>query len=722
MQHKQTSIRRRIRKLFFILSITTLLLSGALANYGMFTTKTEMELMGRQLGVSTKESVIEIVEEREKNHLQQVVDERVKIIDSVFQRMAIDVEAVSKTAAYILSNPQLYSPQELKFSPNIEAGWAVSLAVAPSAEGNLENLRERIGLAANIQEVLKNMVLCYGVDCSMYTAFEDGFDIVFDTNESDMRVHYFENPEPYRRFNFFERAWYKNAKEKQATTFTDAIINANSSAPLPFVACSAPIIVDGKFVGVTGFGFVAERVANFVLQTKINKTGFGFLLNRNGQVIISPKGDGILSIQEGFPDLRQCSEKSLAEAAEKMTRGEKGLMPVIVDGEECYLAYAPLENVPWSFGAVIKVVEVIAPAEHLGMSIERKTNEFVAKAETLFKELFPFALLAVVLLTALVLSLSEKLSKSFVEPIQKLATGVREIASGNLDKKLNVQTGDELQTLAENFNTMTDDLKTYMTNLKKETAERERISTELNVATNIQLSTLPHDFDFNRDDFEIYATMKAAKKVGGDFYDFYLVDKKHLMITIADVSGKSVPAALFMMKGKTILKNLATMMKTPDDLAAVMTLANQQLSQDNDEMMFITVFLAMLDLETGRLVYVNGGHNPPMIYRDAEKKFSWLAVKKSFVLGAVDEVDFVQQEIQMNHGDILFMYTDGVTEAINEAEEEYGDARLENCLNSIDHQCKLKVLLEGVSKSLADHVQQAEQSDDITMLAVRFVG
>ena len=130
----------------------------------------------------------------------------------------------------------------------------------------------------------------------------------------------------------------------------------------------------------------------------------------------------------------------------------------------------------------------------------------------------------------------------------------------------------------------------------------------------------------------------------------------------------------------------------------------------------------MLDLETGRLIYVNGGHNPPLLYRDAEKKFSWLDVKKSFVLGAMDSVDFVQQEVQLNHGDILFMYTDGVTEAINEAEEEYGEARLENCLNTIDHQCEIKILLEGVSKSLAAHVGKAEQSDDITMLAVRFVG
>ncbi len=224
-----------------------------------------------------------------------------------------------------------------------------------------------------------------------------------------------------------------------------------------------------------------------------------------------------------------------------------------------------------------------------------------------------------------------------------------------------------------------------------------------------------------RSEFEIYATMKAAKAVGGDFYDFYLVDEKHLIMTIADVSGKGVPAALFMMKGKTILKNLATMMKTPDDLASVMTLANQQLCQDNDEMMFITVFLAMLDLETGRLIYVNGGHNPPLLYRDAEKKFHYMDVEQNCVLGLMDEMDFVQQETQIKHDDIIYRYTDGVTEAMNSTKEQYGEERLENCLNSIDHKCNLSTVLEGVSKSLAEHVQDAEQSDDITMLAVRFM-
>lgn len=295
---------------------------------------------------------------------------------------------------------------------------------------------------------------------------------------------------------------------------------------------------------------------------------------------------------------------------------------------------------------------------------------------------------------------------------------MREISGGNFDKKLEIKTGDEIEELANSFNAMTDDLKTYMANLEKVTAEEERIATELKVATNIQLSALPHDFP-SHEAFEIYATMHAAKEVGGDFYDFYMLDENHLMMTIADVSGKGVPAALFMMQGKTILKNLAMTMQSPDDLAAVMALANQQLCQGNDEMMFITVFVAMLDLKTGKLIYVNGGHNPPMLYRDAEKKFNWLDMEQNCVLGLMDEMDFEQQETQMNHGDIIYLYTDGVTEAMNKNREQYGEDRLENCLNETDHKCRLQALLDSVKESLAEHVQDAEQSDDITMLAVR---
>ena len=259
-----------------------------------------------------------------------------------------------------------------------------------------------------------------------------------------------------------------------------------------------------------------------------------------------------------------------------------------------------------------------------------------------------------------------------------------------------------------------------MANLEKETADRERISTELNVAANIQQSMLPHDFDFGREDFEIFATMNAAKEVGGDFYDFYLLDENHLVITIADVSGKGVPAALFMAISKVILRNFALSMKTPDDFAAVMTLANQQLCQDNEEMLFVTVFMGMLDLRTGEFTYVNGWHNAPLIFRD--NNFDFLDVGKSCMLGIDENVPFTQKKIALSKGDKIFLYTDGVTEAMNANGKLFSEERLREFLNRQDKSEPLETLLHNLHKEIKRYAGEVDQSDDITMLAVTYRG
>jgi sigma-B regulation protein RsbU (phosphoserine phosphatase) len=319
----------------------------------------------------------------------------------------------------------------------------------------------------------------------------------------------------------------------------------------------------------------------------------------------------------------------------------------------------------------------------------------------------------------------QRMGERFVRPILNLADGVREIANGNLDKKLSIHTGDEIEQLADSFNVMTAELQTYMRNLTRETVEKERIATELNVANRIQESMLPNIFPPfpERSDFDIYAIMHAAKEVGGDFYDFYLLDDNHLMITIADVSGKGVPAALFMVISKTILKNFAMTMTGNDDLAAVVSCTNDQLCQNNDAMMFVTAFVGLLDIQTGKFVYVNAGHNPPLVYRHKTQQFSYMEVKRNFVLGGMEELDYQAQEMMLEPDDKLFFYTDGVTEALNEAEELYGEERLLRCLNDADaERLDLKGLLAAVQKSLALHVGKAEQSDDITMMVMDYQG
>lgn len=732
----KTDITRRVLRFFLFVSVITLLLSSILALGGILTTENKMRAMGQYLGESTRENVTELVSEREKEHLEQLVHEKVSLMDAAMvDGVAGDTKILAENMEDILSAQENYLPKELIHPKSIEDGWTLSLTLTPLGVDNLDNLRDKIAMAANIQNNLKNIALSYYVPCSVYATFEDGFGFIVDTGEEDMRADYFENPIGYVPLNFKERPWYKKAKEENSVAISDTLLNASAGNSDPIVVCSAPININGEFVGVTGIGFFVKDVAEFYFGTSIGKTSVYFLMNKHGQVIVSTKSEGDLSVKEGFPDLRKTSGQSLAiveekiargeknltlaMAAEKISRGEKGLITVELDGEEYILAFEPLKSVDWRFGALIKMSEITAPADAVAISIDNQTNDFINQTENFSLKLFPIMAAVFAILLVAVSMLSKHLTKSIVTPIHQLADGVREISGGNLDKKLEIKTGDEIEHLATCFNAMTDELKVYMANLAKETAENERISTELNVATNIQQSMLPHDFP-SRADFEIFATMHAAKEVGGDFYDFYLLDENHLVITIADVSGKGVPAALFMAISKTILQNFALSMTNPDDFSAVMTLANQQLCKNNDEMLFVTVFMGMLDLQTGEFVYVNGGHNAPLVCR--ENKFEYLDVGKSCMLGIDEDVPFPQKKINLSAGDMIFLYTDGVTEAKNIAEELFGENHLCEVLNGEDKLESLEILLENLRKAIKIHAGDAEQSDDITMLALKWNG
>ena len=710
------NINRRVLRTLLLVGTLTLFWSSMLTFGGIFATEYKMWSMNEQLGSSTRERVTDLISGREKEHLRELVHEKVELMDSFLRNIAWDTEIISNTATDILSNPQNYLPKEMIRPKSLEEGWLLSLILKPSEVDNMENLREEIALAANTQSVLKNIALSYKINCSVYATFEDGFGLLLDTDEKDIRNYSINHPKGYFAINFFERPWYKNAKEQKRTVFSDTFLNAAVANDLPVIFCSAPINVDGNFVGVAGIGFLVEDIAQGAFSSSIEDIGFCFLMNDDGQVIVSQKVGGDLSVKTGFPDLRKSSEKSLAQAAEKMTRGEKGLMTVTVDGTEYFLAFEPLQNVKWSFGAMIKVEYATSSSEVVATLINMRTENFINRMKNFSLILLPLIAVVFAILFAAVSVFGRRMTKSLVKPIRELEEGVREISSGNLDKKLEIHTGDEIEHLAVCFNAMTAELKTYILNLERETAERERISTELNVATNIQQSMLPHNFP-RRADFEIFATMNAAKEVGGDFYDFYLLDENHLVVTIADVSGKGVPAALFMAISKTILQNFALSMNTPDDFSAVMTLANQQLCHDNDEMLFVTVFMGMLDLKTGEFVYVNAGHNPPLVYRD--NKFEFLDVGKSCMLGIDEDVPFAQKKITLAAGDMIFLYTDGVTEAMNEVGEQFLPENLREFLNRENKSEPLETLLENVHRAVKKHAGNAEQSDDITMLALR---
>lgn len=328
----------------------------------------------------------------------------------------------------------------------------------------------------------------------------------------------------------------------------------------------------------------------------------------------------------------------------------------------------------------------------------------IAIAIQIFMELLVFA--------ALFTHIYFLIKRLIVDNIHKINGSLSQITDGDLSVHVNVRENQEFASLSDDINATVDTLKHYI-----EEAE-QRIDRELEFARQIQCSSLPSVFPPypERKDFDIYASMDAAKEVGGDFYDFYLADSDHLYFLVADVSGKGIPGALFMMRSKTLLRNLA---ESGRDIAEVFTEANNGLCENNDAEMFVTAWLGSLDLRSGLLEYVNAGHNPPLL-REKDGSFAYLRTRPNFILAGMEGTHYQKHQVQLAPGAQVFVYTDGVTEAANAANELYGEERLEQVLN--EQTGTPQALCTDVRAHIDAFVQGAEQSDDITMLCVTWYG
>lgn len=284
---------------------------------------------------------------------------------------------------------------------------------------------------------------------------------------------------------------------------------------------------------------------------------------------------------------------------------------------------------------------------------------------------------------------------------------------------LNIKTVAELENLANVMAEMEKDLTLHEEHIKEITAEKERINTELSMATQIQESMLPSIFPPypDRKEFDIYAAMDPAREVGGDFYDFFLVDENHLGIVIADVSGKGVPAALFMMISKTILQNCA-MLGSP--VSDVLTQTNESLCAENKMDMFVTAWIGILDLQTGKMSCSSAGHEYPAVMSDS-RKFELVRNKSGFVLGGFEGLRYQAYEITLKPGDKIFIYTDGVPEATNTHNELFGTDRMIDALNANSGGTPQEILAE-VRRAVDEFVGEAEQFDDLTMLCLEYKG
>lgn len=464
---------------------------------------------------------------------------------------------------------------------------------------------------------------------------------------------------------------------------------------IDILSCSRAVLsADGKLAGVVGLDLGMEAISRRIIHTPDEILGYAFLLNERGELIEQERPDMFIPEAGG-------------EARRKMIAGDSGIK--FDAGSVSYVAYAPIRSIHSADGKGFWSVGVSMPQRE----ITRLADDIEDRMAFVFKLLL--GILAAVILA--VAYAAVRLSKGITEPILELDKGAMRIGGGDLNHRLEVRTGDEIEELADTFNKMAGDLKTYIRNLKQTTAEKERFESELRVAREIQMSFLKKIFPPfpERSEFSLYATLEPAREVGGDLYDFGLLDQNRLMFYIGDVSDKGVPAALVMAMTMTLMKRAS---QEPDITpAGILRQVNAALAEDNKNAMFVTLFIGILDVQTGQLSFSNAGHNPPLIL-GADGQCRYLSLPDGLVLGVMTEAEYSDDAVSLEAGDTIVTYTDGVTEAMNPARELYSEERLQKALEKLAGHSVKETVAEIVA-SVRTHAAGAPQSDDIAVLALR---
>lgn len=539
----------------------------------------------------------------------------------------------------------------------------------------------------------------------IYLASEQGFMLSYDG-----RMEIIDAEE----YDCRKSGWYQTARDQKIPMFAEAYFDSLGERLM--TTCSASYYnADGRFAGVVCMDMPLERFYQEILNVDISDHADAALVDGKGNLIAGPKVDF------GAADIRTVWDLETAKEYDDLIghilAGENG----VGQANEMYFAYAPIRLLDWRLIIRVPRADIISPVNHMNQAIQEDTRGAGEQIERSIMSSIAEQMLLLAVVIVAVIIMAVRLTGRIVRPLKSLQEQVGIIQKGNLNARVWVSSEDEIGGLAREFNAMTASLKEQMEEIQKVTAEKERIGAELSVAAQIQASMLPKNFDVSavHPGFDIFASMDPAKEVGGDFYDFFLVDENHLAVVMADVSGKGVPSALFMVIAKTLIKDLAQMGLSPDE---VFRQANEKLCESNDEGMFVTAWLGLLDIHTGHMVYVNAGHNPPLIYR-AGTGFAYLKQKPGFVLAGMEGMRYLCGELDLGEQDILYLYTDGVTEATGPGDELYGEERLLNVLNEAvsDMEVSLKQLLRLVKEDLQVFVKGVPQSDDITMLGLKIL-
>jgi len=503
-------------------------------------------------------------------------------------------------------------------------------------------------------------------------------------------------------YQYSHMDWYQIPKELNRPDWSEPYYDEGGGNIL-MATYSVPFYkkVGGKkqFMGIVTADINLGSLQEVVSSIKVLQTGYGFLISKNGTIVTHPMKELIMN-ETLFGVAEARGDARLREIGRKMIRGESGFIPfrAIVSNKECWMYYTPIPSNGWSLA-------VLFPQD-----------EFTADIVRLNRIVIILGIVGVSLLSIAVAFIA----RSITNPLREMARVTKTIATGNLDIELPVvKSGDEVGKLSTAFQYMKESLKEYIQQLTETTASKERIESELKIAHDIQMSILPKIFPPfpKRQEFDIYAVIEPAREVGGDFYDFFFTDDEHFCFVIGDVSGKGIPASLFMAVTKTLIKATALKGILPGE---ILTEVNRELSQGNDSCMFATIFCGILNTETGEVFYANGGHNLPFIFR-RDKEVAVLEGKSGLVVGAMEDVAYETDQFTFQTGDALYMYTDGVTEAMNEQGELFSEQRLKKQIIELQGK-SFQEIIEGIMKGTVSFSHGVPQSDDITLMTIQFRG
>ena len=670
------------------------------------------------------------MQEMAKQEYRKYVVSEANVLNGNFSSIRHDMEVLARQVHMVLERPLSYAGVSVPLPSPSDAGeLTIQLMFSDHADQTDPILMNRIRRIGGLQSMMLEIV---GggplIDCVV--ALSGGASIIADS-EPEKKFRSDGNILP---FNADLRPWYVGALVHQEAYFSP--VNQDSFTDEKHIMVGVPVYVDGELAAVCGGSLRLNVVGQIVSNAQLGDYTDSILVNENGTVIYSTRESGELGMElSGLKNLKESSNAELVSLVNEALKGDTGFSLLNVDGQELYIAYAPIETVGWTQLLTVSQEDLNSTAYLLMQktdSIMENSLEETRRAEsqTIVSTLvIAAALLFLASLTSILLA------NSLVRPIRHMTGRISEMHGDDMTFQVDktMLTGDEIELLARSFESMSGKMKGYVSKIVQITSEKQRLETELSVASEIQINMLPTHFPAfpERNEFDLYAVTDPAREVGGDFYDFFLIDDDHLAIVMADVSGKGVPAALFMVISKTLIKNVA-LSGIYDSPAEILSDVNNRLCEGNDDNMFVTVWLGILTISTGSMVSACAGHEYPVFYRQSVG-FALEKDPHGLAMGGYEGLRYKDEHWEMKPGDLLFLYTDGVPEANNQSEELFGNERMLSSLEigldevtngdmSEEANLNLSQFLRAVRRRIDEFVGDTPQFDDLTMLCLEYRG